>query len=255
MQYQLVFHVLAVDTKKDLEVTEDQLRASRLATLKGKYTEICKKLQLIIQERKLDVNSLILKLCSHDEDNITVFFTDDAFKKIHNTTELFHHIGQYCSIYDCELLVAFVESTGCQEAIKLLDDFIETLSSSILIDLDLLHDIGELRDPKDFMPGTHKLIINYVGGNCTLKTKGLVHSTICEHFHLKKGSIIFKGVQEEDCVAFIYQISPAVKTYLLHHLVTTTSTFFTVNKIKCLLIDDEEVRTLQLPAKANSKGN
>ena len=48
---------------------------------------------------------------------------------------LFHHIGQYCSIYDYELLVAFVQSTGCQDAIKLLDDFTKTLSTSILSDL------------------------------------------------------------------------------------------------------------------------
>ena len=222
--------------------------------MKEKYTEVFENIQLIIQGRKLDINSLILKLCSHDDDNITIFSTNDAFKQISNTTDLFHHIGQYCNIYDYELLVAFVESTGCQEAIKLLDDFTKILSSSILIDSDLLYDGGELQDPKDFMLGTHKLIIKYVGGNCTLRTKGLVHSIICEYFHLKKGSIVFKGVQKEDCVAFIYQISPAVKSYLLPHLITTTSAFFTMNKIKCLLIDDKEVCTLQLPAKADTKG-
>ena len=236
-----------------METDEKQLKARTLAKLKGKYAEVFEKIRLIIESRKLDVNSLIIKLCLLDDDNTTIFSTDDAFKNIQNTATLFHHIGRYCSIYDYELFVAFLESTGCQEAINLLDDFTKTISSSILSELDLLCDDGELRNPKDFMHGTHKLVIKYVGGNCTLKTKGWIQSIVCEHFHLKKGSIIFKGV-EEGCVAFIYQISSAVKSYLLHCSFTTTSTFFTVNKIKCLLIDDEELCTLQLSANKDTKG-
>ena len=247
-----IFHVLVDDTEHNLETAEIQLQAHTLAKLKGRYAEVSEKIRLIIEGRKLAVNSLIIKLCLLDDDNITIFSTDDAFKRIQNTAELFHHIGQYCSIYDYELFVAFVESTGCQEAINLLDDFTKTISSSILSDLDLLCDDGELRDPKDFMPGTHKLVIKYVGGNCTLKTKAWIQSIICEHFHLKKGSIIFKGVQE-GCVAFIYQISSSVKSHLLHHSFTATSKFFTVNKIKCLLIDDEELCTLQLSANEDVK--
>ena len=221
--------------------------------MKGKYAEVSENIRSIIEDRKLNINSLILKLCSLDDDNTTIFSTDDVFKEIHSTHELFHHIQKYCSIYDYELLVAFVESTGCQEAITLLDDFTKTLSSSILSDLDLLSDDGELRDPKDFLPGTHKLVIKYVGGDCTLKTKKLVQSIICEHFRLKNGSIVFKGVQE-GCVAFIYQISPAVKSYLLHHSVITTTKFYAMNKIKCLLIDDEELCTQELPEMENTKG-
>lgn len=218
--------------------------------MKGKYAEVSENIRHIIEKKKLDVNSLILKLGWLDHENITVFSTDDVFKKICNTTQLFHHIGKYCSIYDYELLIAFVESTGCQEAVNLLDDFTKTLSSSILNDLDLLCDDMELRNPKDFMPGTHKLKIKYDGNNCTLETKKLVQSIICRHYNLKKGSLIFRGV-EDGCVTFIYQISPAVKSYLLNYSVTIAST---VSKIKCLLIDDEGLCILQLPAvKENSK--
>ena len=251
-KFSFIFHVIADDTEHNLETTK-QLKARTLAKLKGKYAEVSEKIRLIIEDKKLDVNSLIIKLCLLDDDKITIFSTDDAFKRIQNTTELFHHIGRYCSIYDYELFVAFLESTGCQEAINLLDDFTKTISSSILSDLDLLCDDGELRDPRDFMHGTHKLVIKYVGGNCTLKTKELIQNIICEHFHLKKGSIIFKGVQE-GCVAFVYQISSVVKSYLLHCSFTTTSTFFTENKIKCLLIDDEDLFTLQLSANEDIKG-
>ena len=197
-------------------------------------------MRVIIDSQRLDISSLILNLCSIDEDNITIFSTDKALKEIHSTVELFHHIGQYCSIYDYELLEAFVESTECKEAIKLLDDFTKELRCSILNDLNLLSKDGELRDPKDLMPGTHKLIIKYVGGKCTMKTKEIVQNIICECFHLKKGSIIFKGVQE-GCVAFVYQISPSVKSYLLHYSLATNDIILLLkHQIIRFIIDDEE---------------
>ena len=223
----------------DVESTK-QLKARTITKLKGKYAAVVDKLRLTIDSQKLDITSLILKLCSLDEDNTTIFSTDKAFKEIHSTTELFHHIGQYCSIYDYELLEAFVESTECEEAIKLLDDFTKELNCSILSDLNLLSKDGELRDPKDFMPGTNKLVIKYVGDKCTLKTKEIVKNIIYESFHLRKGSIIFKGVQE-GCIAFVNQISPTVKSYLLQYPLTTSDIelLFKFN-INCFVIDDEE---------------
>lgn len=217
-----------------------QLKARTITKLKGKYAAVVKKLRLIIDSQRLDISSLILNLGSIDEDNTTIFSTDKAFKEIHSTVKLFHHIGKYCSIYDYELLEAFVESTECIEAINLLDDFTKELHCSILNDLNLLSKDGELRDPKDFMPGTHKLIIKYVGGNCTLKIKEIVQNIIYERFHLKKGSIIFKGVQE-GCVAFVYQISPSVKSYLVHYsLATNDIKLLLQHQIIRFIIDDEE---------------
>ena len=219
-----------------------QLQARTIIKLKGKYAVMVEKLRLVIENRKLDINSLILKLCSLDDNNTTIFSTDKAFIKIHSTTELFHHIGQYCNIYDYELLEAFVVSTECEEAIKLLDDFTKELHCPILSDLDLLSKDGELRDPKDFMSGTHKLVIKYVGGKYTLKTKEMVQDIICGCFHLEKGSIIFKGVQE-GCVSFVYQISPAVKSYLLQYPLTAKNiALISEYQVNSFIIDDEELR-------------
>ena len=219
-----------------------QLQARTITKLKGKYAAAVDKLRQIIDSQKLDINSLILQLCSIDEENTTIFSTDKVFKEVHSTRELFYHIGQYCSIYDYELLEAFVKSTECEEAIKLLDDFTKELRHSILSNLDLLHKDGELRDPKDFMPGTHKLVIKYVGGKCTLKTKEMVQNIIYQSFHLKKGSIIFKGVQE-GCVEFVYEISPIVKSYLLQYPLTTKDTeLLFENQINHLIIDNEELK-------------
>ena len=239
----MVFILVTTDTE-----SIKQLHANTIIKLKGKYAAMVEKLRLIIESRKLDINSLILKLCSLDDSNTTIFSTDKAFIKIHSTTELFHHIGQYCNIYDYELLAAFVVSTECEEAIKLLDDFTKELHCPILNDLDLLSKDGELRDPKDFMSRTHKLVIKYVGGKCTLKTKEMVQDIICGCFRLEKGSIIFKGVQE-GCVSFVYQISPTVKSYLLQCPLTAKNiALMSEYQIKSFIIDGEE---LKLPKVCN----
>ena len=238
---------LAVD---EVDYIEKQLNARTLARLKGKYAVMIGRIHDIFEDKNLNVNSLILKLSSLDDNNITIFSTSRALRRIHSIDELFIHIGKYCSIYDYELLIAFVEASECQEAIKLLDDFTKVLQSSILSDLDLLCDDGELRDPKVFMPGTHKLIIKYVGGKCTMKIEKLVRSIVCERFHLKRGSVTFIGV-EEGSVAFVYQISPAVKSYLHQYTITTEDvTVFFDSNIHCLLIDNKE---LKLPSQFQGK--
>jgi len=230
--------VLATDD--ETECVEKELKTRTVRKLKGKYAAVVDKLAHIIESKRLNINSLILKLCQLDENNTTIFSTDCAFREIHSVTKLFHCIGQYCSIYDYELLYSFIESTECEEAIKLLDNFTKEISTSILSDLDLLAEDGELRYTKGFISGTHKLSIKYVGDKCTLKIKEMVQNIVCKCLKLKKGSIIFRGV-EEGCVAFVYQISPAVKSYLLQYPLTADHVaLFRKYQIKCFIIDDEE---------------
>jgi len=105
-------------------------------------------LQDIINNEWCNSEQLILKLSVADEHNLTVFSTDEAFKKITTIMKLFHQIGRYISIYDYELLSAFVVSTECEEAIKVLSNFTAELQESILKDLDLMTDCGEFLQPE-----------------------------------------------------------------------------------------------------------
>jgi len=194
-----------------------------------------------------------LNLSATDDENQTIFSTDEAFTKIKNTNQLFLWIGKYCNMYDYELLLALVESTECGEAIKLLDNFSKELHSSILKDLDLLSEDGELRDIKNFIPGTHKLEIKYVGGKFTFTTIENVKRILYECFHLKRGSIIFRGAQE-GCVALIHQISTTVKSYLLLYQITTQDVMkLTDQKIKSIKIDDVEVKMSPQTKKVSNK--
>ena len=232
-----------------MDYIEKELNARTVTVLKRRYAKVTVDIRNIFKAKNVDVNSLILTLAALDYDNITIFSTDEALQRIHSVDELFIYISRYCNIYDYELLTDLVQSAECQEAIELLDDFTEKLNSSILSNLDLLYENGELRNPNDFMSGTHKLIIKYVGGECTMKTEKLVRNIICERFHLKKGSIFFKGVQEGS-VNFIYQISAAVKAHIQQYPISAEKIFSDKENIKCLIINDEEVKfPMQLEGK------
>ena len=147
---------------------------------------------------------------------------------------------KYCSMYDYELLLALVVSIECEESKKLLNDFTEQLRHSVLQNLDLL---PELKDPK-VLPGTHKLIIKYIGGKCTLESTIFIRNVVYECFQLKKVSIIFRGA-EEGCVAFVFQISSAVRSYLLQYKVTNEVVAVLAKyNITHVLIDDEELKVL-----------
>ena len=224
----------------EVNYIERQLNACTILKLKGRYAVMFHEIMNVFEEKKLDVQSLMLHLCALDEDNVTIFSTDLAFKKIHSIKELFYYISKYCSVYDYEILETFVESTECEEAMKLLDDFTKELHSSVLSDLDLLGDVGELQGPMESMPKTHKLIIKYIGGKCTMETKELVQNIIYEHFHLQRGSIIFKGIQDDSDTS-VYQISPTIKSHIQQYPITTKNVF-PQDTIKSLKIDDKELK-------------
>ena len=147
-------------------------------------------------------------------------------------------------MYDYDLLLELVESINCSESIKLLDDFAEHLKDSILKDLDLMSVDGELKS-QTVLSGTHTFKIKY-NGKCTLKSQAVIKKTICECFRLKKLSIIFKGAQE-GCVTFVYQISSAVKSYLLQFQINDSAVAqLAIRKITHILIDDEELLKQQM---------
>ena len=195
----------------------------------------------IIEGKKIKVQQLISNLCAADQRKCTVFCTDDVFAKIETYHKLSQQIGKYCSIYDYELLEAFVESTGCPEAIDVLTAFTDEMHNSILKELDLMSECGKMFNPDDLMPGMYKFVIEYVGGRCTLETKKTIQNVIREHFHLQKGTIYFKGI-EIACIALVYQISEAVKLYLLQYQLNDQDmATFSAHSISCFIVDGKKI--------------
>ena len=206
--------------------------------LQQKLSQVVRRLIHIFKEKKIDIEDMITILCFHDVDKKSIFSTDAAFSTIRSEKKLFYHVAQYCKgIFDYRILDLLVQASECPEAIKELTDFTESLHNSILAEIDLMSENGELLHPDDFMPGTYKFIIEYVGRKCTIETKEMVQGIVEQSVRLNKGVLIFKGI-DSGSILFIYQISEAVKDYLLEYKFTEEEiVFLEGNKITSLMVD------------------
>ena len=232
-----------------VEVTK-KFRDFVIMRLRQKYSKVIMRLIHIFKEKKINIEELITMLCFDDIEKKSIFSTDAAFSTIRTEIQLFHHVAQYCkSIYDYQVLDILVQASECPEAIKELTDFTELLQNSILKEIDLMSEHGELLHPDDFIPGTYKFIIEYVGGKCKMGTKEMVQGIVEQSVHLKKGVLIFKGF-DVGSILFIYQISEAVKNYLLQYKFTEQDVrFLEGNNIKSLIVDGVRIMSSSQPNK------
>ena len=229
--------------ESDEKCRECMLQSRPLTKLKGKYVKVVDRIKNKIKLKSFKVEDLISKLCQSDANNVTVFSTDEAFSKITTIDLLFFNIGKYCNIYDYEMLESFLDSLEeCDEAVTLLDEFTEELQESILKELDLMYESEGQLKPKKLMKGTCTLKVKYHGDQkCTLSAKKMVQRIVNESLGLRKASIIFIGL-EEGCIAFVYQISKAVKSYILSYKITPEGhALLALYDIECLIVDGTEI--------------
>ena len=206
--------------------------------LRVKYSEVVRRLIHIFKDKKVDIEELITVLRFDDAEKNTIFSTDAAFNTITTETQLLRHVGQYCKgIHDYQVLAISVQASGCEEAIKELNNFTEMLQDSILTEIDLMSEHKQLLHPDDFIPGTYKFIIEYAGGKCTLGTKEMIQHIVEQCVRVRKGVLIFKGF-DIGSFLLIYQISEAVKDYLLgYKFIEKEITFLADNSITNLIVD------------------
>ena len=216
-----------------------------IENLQKTYSMVVKKLMHIFKEKEIDIKELIAILSFNDVDNKSVFSTDAAFSTIQTKSQLFHHVSQYCKgIYDYHVLDMLVQASEYPEAIKELTDFTRLRQNSILTEIDLMSEHGELLHPDDFMPGTYKFVIEYVGQKCTIETKEMVQSIVQQSVCLRKGTLIFKGI-DVGSILFIYQISETVKSYLIQYKFTKQDVrFLEGNNITGLTVDGVRIMNL-----------
>ena len=240
------------NTVEYVEVTK-KFRDFVIMRLRQKYSTVIMRLIDIFEEKEVNIQKLITMLSFDDIENKSIFSTDTAFSAIRTEIQLFHHVSKYCkSIYDYQILSILVQASECPEAIKELTDFTELLENSILTEIDLISEDGELLHPDDFMPGTYRFVIEYVGGKCKIGTKEMVQGIVEQSVRLKKGVLIFKGF-DVGSILFIYQISEAVKNYLLQYKFTEQDVrFLEGNNITSLIVDGVRIMSSSQPNKVIS---
>ena len=253
----IIVHVnyLILVTTEVVECVEmkKKFRDFLVTKLRTTYLKVVRKLIHIFKEKKVDIEELITLLRFDDVEKTSIFSTDDVFNTIRTEIQLFQHIAKYCKgIYDYRALNILIQASECPEAIKEITDFTELLQNSILTEIDLISEHGELLHPDDFMPGTYKFIIEYVGGKCTIETKEMVQGIVEQSVRLKKGTLIFKGI-DVGSILFIYQISEAVKNYLLQYKFTEQDVrFLEGNNITSLIVDGVSIMSSSQPNKVIS---
>ena len=137
----------------DCAVVKKQFRDFVIKRLREKYSKVVRNLMHIFKDKKVDIEELITILRFDDAEKNSVFSTDDVFNTVKTEIQLFQHVAKYCrSIYDYRVLGILVQASDCSEAIKELTDFTESLHNSILSEIDLMSEHGELLHPDDFMP-------------------------------------------------------------------------------------------------------
>ena len=235
-----------------VEMTK-QFRDFLVIKLRRSYSKVVRKLIHIFKEKKVDIEELITILRFDDAEKNSIFSTDEVFNTIRTEMQLFQHVAKYCKgIYDYRVLDVLIQASECPEAIKELTDFTELLQNSILTEIDLISEHGELLHPDDVMPGTYKFIIEYVGGKCTIETKEMVQGIVEQSVRLRKGTFIFKGV-DVGSILFIYQISEVVKNYLLQYKFTEQDVrFLERNNITSLIVDGVRIISSSQPNKVIS---
>ena len=229
-----------------------QFRDFLVTKLRMMYSKVVRKLIHIFKENNIDIEELITILRFDDVKKNSIFSADNVFNTITTEIQLFQHVAKYCKgIYDYRVLNVLIQASECPEAIKELTDFTELLQNSILTEIDLMSEHGELLHPDDFMPGTYKFIIEYVGGKCTIETKEMVQSIVEQSVRLKKGVLVFKGF-DVGSILFIYQISKAVKNYLLQYKFTKPDVrFLEGNNITSLMVDGVTIMSSSQPNKVS----
>ena len=178
-----------------MECTEikRQFREVIILKLMQRYSKVIMRIIRIFQEKKVNIEELITALCFNDVERKTIFSSDVAFSVIRTELQLFHHVAKYCKgIYDYQLLDVLVQASGCPEAIKELTDFTELRQNSIVTELDLMSEWGDLLHPGDFMPENYKFIIEYVGSKFKIETKEMIVGIVNQCVRLGKGILVFK---------------------------------------------------------------
>ena len=126
----------------------------------------------LIHKKQIDIEELITMLCFDDAEKKSVFSTNAAFSTIRTEIQLFHHVAKYCKgSYDYEVLDVLVQASECPEVIKELTDFTELLQNSILTEIDLISEHGELLHPDDLCQEITNLSLSMWQVNVKLELK------------------------------------------------------------------------------------
>ena len=182
------------------------------------FAMMTEKIKQALINSNINVNSLIeqLRSISAVRNRKVPLFDEEVFTKIKSVEEFWKTLSTFWSIYDYDLLRFIVKITKCEDAQKVLEEFLSRIDPTIIEDADLVLDCRVVQ--KEGWPKPKlRIKINAEKCNCYIKEK--VKNVVSKTYNLQQYTLCFKGIKE-GCIELIYHISKAVITYLLQCRIT-----------------------------------
>jgi len=162
-------------------------------------------------------------------------FDEEVYGQVTSINDLWRKLRTFWTIYDYDLLIVVVELTECEEAQRILDNFLEKIDPSALNDINLVLHLN-IYDKENLLQPTLRVKVNTE--KCTCDVVERVKEIVSKKFDLEKYALYLVGIKE-GCVELLFHTSKAVRLYLLKFTVTESMMDdFAIKNIVSLQIGD-----------------
>ena len=192
--------------------------------LKEKFAEVCKEImkksESHIEQQGMLINDIVNMLLTFK--NGHTVFSDNDFTESESFRQLSRSLLMRTSIYDYSALEFFINTIKCEQAKKMLQDFVQHFENSFMTEMNLLddYDIYSASDYSEMSFGEDQpLVIKYRGHSLSYDDRRLIKNFVCEMFELVLFSLTFERIAR-GCLALIYRVSKSVQKYLLEYRIT-----------------------------------
>ena len=218
----------------------------------GKYSALIIRLTNIYEREKerYPIENLIIGFCGVDTDNSSYFSKEDCINSIPTVQNFFWRVAQECKYFDYRRLKRFVYGSECEDAKKLMEQYISEVDKTIINALNLQ---TQYEDAKKYNYGenTAKIFIKYREDKLSGKEIELILDTVERCLKLSGGSLQMQDIIR-NCIILVCKIQLKVKDYLLKlELTTYELRLLSDRKIQSLILDDE--MQIKIPSNCDNK--
>ena len=229
----------AASSDSSLKSAEETL--TTIEDIEIEFAIMTDKIKQALINTKINVDSLIeqLRSISGVKNRKVPLFDEEVFTKIKSVEELWKTLSIFWSIYDYDILRFIIKITKCEDAKRVLENFLSRIDPTVIEDVDLvLHCRVE---QKEGLPNMCKLRIKINAKKCTYDIKENVKEIISKAYDLQQYTLCFKSIKE-GCIELLFYISKEVMTYLLHCKITArTLTKFSDCKIINIFVNEIDI--------------
>ena len=191
----------------------------------------------VLTNSPIDIISVVkqLQTMTAVRDKNIPLFDEDVFEIVTTVEKLWQKLNRFWSIINYEILIKLLKIVQCKKADEIFQGFLSRIDISALEDVDLVlrYEVFE----------THGLIkpllrVKVSAEKCTDYIKRRVEGILSSKFNLEKYTLHCRAIKR-GCFELVYEISNALKSYLLDCDYTKSDAVnFTAHNIISLRIND-----------------